>query len=179
VNACPEWNDRLLNHAAGGPSGPETHALEGHLKRCPGCAGAVEKLLARATEIDLAVRQLVECAGPSAGFDARVLSSAQARPARTGRRLWQVGVVAAVVTAAIVFALVLNPRWSKPRPAVTPHATAPAAALSGWRSPTEGLLRSSGDELLRSGPRLGLFYLRMGSGQKSLPKKDGGNRDES
>jgi len=87
--------------------------------------------------------------------------------------------MAAVALLAVLAVAILLPTPSKWQPTGRQFAPAPETMLSSWRSPTEGLLSCSGDQLIRSTPRLGEFYFDMQPLQENTGKKQGGKNDES
>lgn len=159
MNACREWKDRLLDVALGAPA----KELEVHLAVCPACAAALADFRAQRQRLDAAVHQLVGAAEPSPALRARVLAAVESVPAAGQAQPASVGALAAV--AVIVLAgLLLD------QPATAPR---PLTSLSDWRSPTDWLLETPGDALLRSTPRVGDFYFPL------EPEKDskGGNNE--
>lgn len=164
MTACREWKDRLLETALGAPvhgepvqGEPADARLAAHLRACAGCAAALEELAARRAQMDAAVRQLVGGAEPSPAFRARVLAAAETLPVTgAGQPAW-LGALAAVAVMVLAGVL-LQPPAPAPRP---------APSLSEWRSPTDWLLRTPGDELLRSTPRVGDFYFPLESEKDS------------
>jgi len=155
---CRAWKEQLLDVALGAV--PAT-AFDRHLASCERCRDGLARLRARSLQIEAAVRQVAQAAGPSPDFRARVVAAAEAAPAM-GKMNWRPGMVPTVVgaAAALVVATILI-SW----PAVTRHRSGPSArpasaiAIAEWRSPTDHLLRSPGPDALNSLPRLGDFYL--------------------
>lgn len=161
MSTCCEWNDRLFDFALGTLKGPEARAVEAHVGGCVACAGALKELRARSEGIDAAVRHLVAQAQLSPAFRARVLSQVEAHPARVAWRPAWIGMFAALATSVLIVAAVLRLSPGKWGPAPKHSDSTVVTRLSTWRSPTDALLRSSGDELLRSKPQLGQFFFRL------------------
>jgi anti-sigma factor RsiW len=128
---------------------PPTQALSTHLARCEECNRALEAWRSKAREMDRVLARLA-ASEPRSGGPERVLAriTATAAPAPAHPRL--VAAAAGLVILAGVIALT-------PRPVRT-------ISLSTWRSPTQSLLRSPADPLLKSVPRLGdgLFEVHAG-----------------
>lgn len=148
MNACNKWREELLEAAVGGEFAP---AAQAHVNECTGCSAVLDAMRARSAMLDAGVASLVRGAEPRAGFEPRVLAAvdAQARPsAQLSGLTW---VRLAAVTAACVTVAIFLAR--------APQSVAPKPpSLSEWQSPTAGLLRSTGDDILRPKLRLGEFY---------------------
>ena len=146
--ACREWKDALIDHALGQPADT---ALEAHLAACTACAAALRTWRERAAQLDPAVRQLT-ASEPGPYGPERILSHV-ALPRRrfVGRLAWALPLIVLMV---LVFY-----KLSRREPNITPSLT----ALSTWRSPTQSLLRSPADPLLKDVPRLGEGFFPMKS----------------
>ena len=179
MSPCREWNDRLLDFALGDLEPRDAAAVEAHLAGCGACAAAVSEFQGRAAEINSAVHQIVQGVELPPGFFARVLARLEARPAAAGWRRWRLAMLGAGLVTALILGAILGPFFAQRWPSLRQPAPEPAAALSTWRSPTEGLLRSSGEELLRATPRLGEFYFRLQPVRNDRGEDKGGNKDES
>jgi len=161
MTACREWKDRLLDAALGEPAEAK---LDAHLAACPACSAALADWRAHGERLDAAVNQLVRAAEPSPAFRARVLAAAESVPAAGAAQPAWLGALAAVAVVLLA-GLMLDQPASAPRR---------VTRLSDWRSPTDWLLETPGDELLRSAPRVGDFYFSL------EPEKDsskGGNNE--
>ncbi len=178
MSPCREWNDRLLDFALGDLEPRDAAAVEAHLAGCGACAAAVSEFQRRAAEINSAVHQIVQGAELPPGFFARVLARLEARPAPAWPR-WRLAVLGAGLVTALVLGAILGPFFAQRWPSLRQPAPERTAALSTWRSPTEGLLRSSGEELLRATPRLGEFYFRLQPARDGHSDEKGGNKNES
>ncbi|MFQ5778849.1 MAG: anti-sigma factor family protein [Terriglobia bacterium] len=177
MTACRDWNDRLLDYTLGVLDALVVRDLEAHLSACPACAAALVDLRACRAQMDAAIHQLIQGAEPAADFRARVLAAVESPAVSVaGRPAW-VGATAAV--AVVLLAAVLL-SWLGEQPAGPVQESAIAvASLSEWRSPTESLLRTPGDEVLRSVPRLGEFYFPLEFPLATAGEENGGNDDES
>ncbi|HLW97220.1 MAG TPA: hypothetical protein VKR82_01130 [Candidatus Acidoferrales bacterium] len=160
MNACTEWKDKLTGMAAGGIGEAETRGVELHMKDCAGCAEAFVELRTRAMRLDAALPLLSDGAEVSPGFEARLMARIASRGGPRGRapswpgwwpRLAAAGVVCTVIVAGMASSGVnrMVREWWRGEPEVS---------ISMWRSPTESLLSAPGQDLLRSGPKLGEVY---------------------
>jgi hypothetical protein len=160
MTICAEWSDRLLDTALGAPTPAD---LAEHVKTCSACSEALIELQARRQQMDAGLRKLISGMEPLPAFRARLMASLDARSPRRARWVVPVGVLATITVVAALGAI-LTPsvkRWAARNDSLAVSVSGPT--LSEWRSPTEVLLRSSGDEYLRSSPRLGEFYSPMES----------------
>lgn len=156
--ACEEWKDQLLEAALTGTA-PE--GLEEHLRGCVGCGAELRELRARRERLDTLLPMMTRGAEPSGDFRARVLAAAES--AREGKRArpWRVWTLAGA-TAVIVVALVAGLTLQKKNGGVVPQdELASAQKLAEWRAPSDSLLRTPGQELLKSTPKLGNSYLQL------------------
>jgi anti-sigma factor RsiW len=142
MTPCRAWNDELVECALGRTP---TRELSAHLARCAECNHALEAWRARASEMDRVLARIAR-SEPRFGGPERVLARiATTTPAPSWLRL-----VAAVFAMVVLACLVVFTG----RPVRT-------VSLSSWRSPTQSLLRSHADPLLKSVPRLGDGLLKM------------------
>jgi anti-sigma factor RsiW len=178
TSPCREWNDRLLDFALGSFEPQDAAAVEAHLASCAACAAAVSELQCRAAALNSAVHQIVQGAELPSGFFARVLARLEAHPAPAWPR-WRLAVLGAGIVAVLIVGTILGPFLARRWPSLRHPALEPTATLSTWQSPTEGLLRSSGEELLQGAPRLGEFYFRLQPVRNDRGEDKGGNKDES
>lgn len=163
MNACPKWKDPLLDYSLGAAP---AHGLEEHVAACPACSTALAELRARATQLDTALHQLVRAAEPSPALRARLWAAIEGEAAPAARPAWA-GILAATIVfvLALVFLPGLADRWARPGPR-------PRTSLTEWRSPTESLLRSPGETLLRTTPRLGEAYFPL----ETIPSEPNGSK---
>jgi anti-sigma factor RsiW len=149
MTPCREWKDALIDHALGQPADA---ALEAHLAGCPACAAALLAWRERAAQLDPAIRQIT-ASEPGPYGPERILARTALRPRRPfhGRLVW-------AMTLIVLVALAFY-KLARKEPAVNPSLT----ALSTWRSPTQSLLRSPADPLLKDVPRLGEGFFQMKS----------------
>jgi hypothetical protein len=157
-NACKEWKDQLLETAL---TGTAPRDLEEHLRSCADCGAELKELRARREKLDVLLPMMARGAEPSGDFRARVLAAAES--AREGKHAtrWQVWTLAGA-TAVILVALVAGitlPR--KNGGMVRPSELAGAQKLAEWRAPSDSLLRTPGQEFMKTTPKLGDSYLQV------------------
>ncbi len=136
--------------------------LQDHLQRCESCRQELEALRARRVRMDAAL-PLIAAAEPQPGFHARVMRAAESaeKTAFASRRWFRVPpmrwalAVPALAAVAIVVAL-LMPRLRHRGPST--EEIAAATQLATWQAPSDVLLQTPGQQLLRDTPRLGETY---------------------
>lgn len=161
MSACDEWREQVMDHALGQSASAE---LRAHLSTCSACAEALGAWRARAGLLDATIRQAV-AAEPGAGLAQRILARIDSRHAPPGRS-WRWRVAAAGLATAAAVALVAFEQ-SVSRKRDQERILAAAAALSKWRAPTDGLLRSRSEDLTGNVPRLGATFFEMKSMEDS------------
>ncbi len=171
MNSCSEFRDSLLDHALGLP---RTSDVESHLAGCKACARALERWRSQVRQIDSGVRRLVAIE-PSPFLVPSVLAKANASPSLAlWPRRWKVAFASlALIAVACLAGVTAHRAIEKRREA---QVISIARSLSRWKSPTESLLRSPVDPLLKNLPRLGESFfevktefkpLRRGKGEKN------------
>ena len=152
---CIKWRDELLEAALSVKTSP---ALERHLSSCAGCAQEMTELKARRAKLDELLPLAMRGTGPSVGFPDRVVTAIETMEERQRNRVWRwwpLGVLAPVAVALmIVFAVDRNPRSTVP-------GLEDAQRLASWRAPTDALLESPGQKMLRKTPALGESYINI------------------
>jgi len=157
-NACESLKDQLLEAAL---TGSLTAGLEEHLRTCTTCSEELDNIRARKARLDALLPLVAQGAEPSANFRARVLAAAGA--AREGKRarpwrVWTLAGATAVVVVVLMIAVTLQRRTARMIPG---DELAAAQKLAEWRAPSDGLLATPGQEILRTMPRLGESYLNV------------------
>ena len=155
---CEKWKDQLLEAALAGAT---TKDLEEHLRGCAKCSAELDEVRARAARLDALLPLVARGAEPSADFRARVLAAAEA--ASEGKRAWPwrawtLAGATAVVVVVLMIGVVLQRRTARMIPG---EELAAAQKLAEWRAPSDGLLVTPGQEMLRTMPRLGESYLNV------------------
>jgi hypothetical protein len=155
-NACEIWKDQLLEAAL---TGSLTVGLEAHLRTCAICSEELENVRARKARLDTLLPLVAQGSEPSADFRARVLAAA-AREGKRARpwRVWTLAGATAVVVMVLVIAVALQRRTARMIPE---DELAAAQKLAEWRAPSDGLLVTPGQEILRTMPKLGESYLNV------------------
>lgn len=155
--ACVERYEELLDHAL---SLAASAGLDAHLKRCAACTAALVEWRLRVEHLDTGVRQLV-ASEPSPYLGSRVLAEIHCATAPVGwTRRWRLAWVTLAFVAGITV-MVHAVREAIERREQAVAVLAAAVALSNWRSPTEALLRSPADPLLKTLPRLGESFFEL------------------
>ena len=157
-NACESWKDQLLE---AGLTGSLKAGLEEHLRTCAICSEELDNVRARRARLDALLPLVAQGSEPSANFRARVLAAAGA--AREGKRarpwrVWTLAGATAVVVVVLMIAMALQRRTARMIPG---DELAAAQKLAEWRAPSDGLLATPGQEILRTMPRLGESYLNV------------------
>jgi len=155
-NACEIWKDQLLEAAL---TGSLTAGLEEHLRTCTICSEELGNIRARKARLDTLLPFVAQRSEPSANFRAQVLAAAGA--AREGKRarpwrVWTLAGATAVVVVVLMIGVTLQRRTARMIPE---NELAAAQKLAEWRAPSDGLLVTPGQEILRTMPRLGESYL--------------------
>jgi hypothetical protein len=147
MTPCRPFNDELVECALGRMMTPE---LSVHLATCAICNGALEAWRTRATEMDRVLIRLAQ-SEPRSGGSERVLARiATSASSPSYLRL---------VTAALALVILASLIALRARPVRT-------ISVSTWSSPTQCLLSSQADPLLKSVPRLGDGLLEMHLGKE-------------
>jgi anti-sigma factor RsiW len=157
-NACKKWKDQLIETAL---TGTAPKVLEEHLQSCADCGAQLKKLRARRERLDVLLPLVAQRAEPSRDFRARVLAAAQSAREEKRARPWRVWTLAGATAVAVV-ALMAGPSLLKKNERIVPQNELEAAQkLAEWRAPSDSLLRTPGQELMKSTPKLGNSYLNI------------------
>jgi hypothetical protein len=157
-NACEKWKDPLREAALTGATAKD---LEEHLRSCAKCSAELDEVRARAARLDALLPLVAQGAEPSADFRARVLAAAEAKGEGKRARPWRVWTLAgatAVVAVILTIGVALQRRTTR---VISGDELAAAQKLADWRAPSDGLLATPGQEILRGVPRLGESYLNV------------------
>ncbi len=153
MNTCEKWQDGLLETALSGKAAAD---LEQHLLSCSDCGRRLAELERCREQMDELLPQLARSAELSANFRARVLAAAGEISERRSRNWrWLLGAMAPALLALLIVSYVVQSRTSKV------PGLPEAQALAVWRSPTDALLQTPGQEILRNTPRLGESYMKF------------------
>jgi len=156
-NACEKWKDELLDAALSGAAGKD---LEEHLRTCRGCAQELKSLEVSRARLDALLPMVAQRSEPSTGFRTRVLAAAEAASERKRASHWRgwtlVGTMATAVTV-----LMFVVAWHRRTERRVQEEIAVAQKLMEWRAPSDSLLATPGQEIVRTTPKLGESYLKF------------------
>ena len=151
TNACAEWKDQLLEAAL---TGARSKEFELHLRNCKGCAAELRELEAIREHQDALLPLLVRGSQPSPDFRIQVLAAA-AEAERNRAPRWRVWALAGATVAAATVFMVQRGAVRKDEA----EELAVAQKLVEWRAPSDSLLETPGQEILKTTPKLGELYL--------------------
>jgi anti-sigma factor RsiW len=158
--ACEKWKDQLLEAALTESVGED---LAEHLRTCKDCAAELKTLEARRARLDTLLPLAAQDSEPSADFRTRVLAAAEAAHGSKGMPRWRMWTLTGA-TAAAAIVLVLGAWWYRGAARrIPPDEIAAAQKLAEWRAPSDSLLATPGQEILRTTPKLGESYLNVPS----------------
>jgi anti-sigma factor RsiW len=157
-SACEKWKDSLLEAAL---TGAATKELEEHLQSCASCSAELDEVRARKARLDTLLPLVAREAEPAADFRARVLAAAESASEGKRGRPWRVWTLAGATAVVVVALTVGMPLLRRNGPAVTGDELAAAQKLAEWRAPSDGLLKTPGQEILMTTPKLGNSYLNV------------------
>ena len=155
--ACEKWKDQLLEAAL---LGATSRNFEEHLRSCAICSSELDAVRARKVRLDELLPLVARGSEPSPDFRARVLVAAPA--AREGKRArqWRAWTLAGA-TAAIVVLMIGAAIFRRTGQTIPADELAAVQKLSEWRAPSDSLLVTPGQDILRTMPKLGESYLSV------------------
>jgi hypothetical protein len=155
--ACERWKDQLLEAALAGVTAKD---FEEHLRSCAICSSELDVVRARKARMDKLLPLVAQGSEPSPDFRARVLVAAAA--VREGKRArpWRAWTLAGA-TAAIVVLMIGATIYRRTRQTIPADELAAVQKLAEWRAPSDSLLVTPGQDMLRTMPRLGESYLSV------------------
>ena len=157
-NACEKWKEPLLEAVL---TGAVTSNLQQHLRGCTNCSAELENLRARKARLDELLPLVAQGAEPSPDFRARVLQAAEAVGKGRSTQRWR-GWTLVTAAAMVVILLIVGVTWRRGTGEKIPaDELAAAQKLAEWRAPSDTLLATPGQEILRTTPRLGKSYLNV------------------
>jgi anti-sigma factor RsiW len=157
-NACEKWKDQLREAALTAARTPE---LAEHLQSCAHCSAELRELEARKARLDVLLPQVAQSAQPAADFRARVVAAAEAADRRWRTPRWQAWTLAGAAATAAIVLVVGAVRHRGTTEKFPPKELAAAQKLAEWRAPSDSLLATPGQEILRTTPKLGESYLHV------------------
>jgi anti-sigma factor RsiW len=146
---CEKWNEAMLEAALSDHGNPQ---LDEHLRACPSCAQELLVFRAARQRMDALLPKLANEASPREQFSAQVLHATRASMPGKWRRISML--TAAPVLIALVLIFVLR------QPSASSAELAKAEQLARWHAPTDALLETPGQDLLRTMPQFGETYLK-------------------
>jgi hypothetical protein len=162
-NSCEKWKEPLREAALTGTAAKD---LEEHLSGCAKCSAELEEVRVRAARLDALLPLVVQSAEPSAEFRARVLAAAAAKGEGKRGRPWRIWTLAGA--AAVVVVVLISVSWQRRTAGMIPgDELTGAQKLAEWRAPSDALLATPGQEMLRKMPRIGESYLNVPREEKS------------
>jgi len=153
--ACENWKDQLLEAAL---TGATTEDFTDHLRICPACSRELEACRERRMRLDGLLPLVAGEAEPRADFRMRVLAAAASGEKST--RPWRVWTLAGAA-AAIVMLMAGAAIYRRAAQEIPEKELAAGQRLAEWRAPSDALLVTPGQEILRTMPRLGESYLHV------------------
>jgi len=156
-DACGKWKDQLLE---AGLMVATAKDFEEHLRTCTICSRELDALRARKALLDELLPLVARGAEPPADFQAQVLAAAEAASGASRARRWRVWTLAGA-TAAIVALMIGATMYRRAVQTIPEDELAAVQKLTEWRAPSDALLVTPGQEILRTMPRLGESYLNV------------------
>jgi anti-sigma factor RsiW len=156
-DACGKWKDQLLDAALKGATAKD---FEEHLRTCTICSRELDAVRARKAQLDELLPLVARGAEPPADFQAQVLAAAEAASGASRVRRWRVWTLAGA-TAAIVALMIGAMAYRRAAQTIPEDELAAVQKLTEWRAPSDALLVTPGQEILRTMPRLGESYLNV------------------
>jgi hypothetical protein len=156
-DACGKWKDQLLDAALKGATAKD---FEEHLRACTICSRELDAVRARKAQLDELFPLVARGAEPPADFQAQVLAAAEAASGARRVRRWRVWTLAGA-TAAIVALMIGAMAYRRAAQTIPEDELAAVQKLTEWRAPSDALLVTPGQEILRTMPRLGESYLNV------------------
>lgn len=158
TNACEKWRDQLVETALAGVA---AEGLEKHLRGCKACSAELQALQMRLERMDALLPLVARGAQLAADFRARVLSAAEAATEKKGHSHWTAWALAGATVAAAAVLLLGTLRHFDTAQKIPAEELARAQKLAEWRAPSDTLLATPGQEILRTTPKLGESYLNV------------------
>jgi len=154
---CDKWKDEILEAAL---TWATSEDFEQHLRSCAICSSELDAARAHKKGLDELLPLVARGAEPPADFKARVLAEvATASEAKRGWR-WQLWMLAGA-TAAMVVLVTGMAAYRRMAQTIPAEDLATVQKLAEWQAPSDGLLRTPGQEILKTMPRFGQSYLNV------------------
>jgi len=154
-SVCEKWQAAMLEAAV---NGPMESGLAEHLRACVQCYLEWQALRERADRLQGLLPMIAQGAEPSPDFRARVLA-ATATPKRSTQGRLRMFVAAGAAAAVVVVLVTNSSRRAATR--LSNKELATAQKLAEWRAPSDQLLATPGEDMLRTVPELGKSFLNV------------------
>lgn len=155
---CDKWKDQLLEAAL---TGATTKDFEEHLRSCANCSRELDAVCDRKAQLDEVLPLVARKAQPPADFHARVLAAAKAASEGKRARPWRVWTLAGATAVAVLVLIVGTAMYRRSAHTIQATEVAAAQRLTEWRAPSDSLLKTPGQEILKGMPKLGQSYLSV------------------
>lgn len=156
-DACEKWKDQILEHAL---SGATIAGFEEHLRTCAACSRELDTVRERRMRVDELLPLVARGAEPPADFRAKVLAAAEAGSGAKRARRWRIWTLAGA-TGAIVAVMIVATIYRRAAQRIPENEITAVRKLTEWRAPSDALLATPGQEILRTMPKLGESYMNV------------------
>lgn len=157
-NECVRWKEQLREAAL---TGARSLELAEHLQSCAHCTAELKDLEARRARLDTLLPLVLGGSQPSADFRERALAAAEAASERKRVPRWRVWTRAGATAVAAIVLLVTGLWYRGMTRKIQPDELAAAQKLAEWRAPSDSLLATPGQEILRTTPKLRESFLAV------------------
>jgi hypothetical protein len=152
---CVRWKEQLLEAALAGAMRKD---FEEHLRSCMICSRELDAVRARRVRLDVLLPLVARGSEPAADFRARVLAAAASGADRA--RPWRPWTLAGAAAAIVVMVVGAAIYWRAAQ-TIPDEELAAIEKLAEWRAPSDSLLETPGQDILRTMPKFGESYLNV------------------
>jgi anti-sigma factor RsiW len=156
-NDCEKWKDQLLDVALSATASAD---FEKHLRGCAICSSELDGARARKARLDGLLPLVARGAEPPADFRTRVLAAAEATNEGKRAHRWRLWTMAGAASAIVVLLIGVK-IYRRTAQTIPPEDVAAVQKLAEWRAPSDSLLVTPGQEILKTMPRFGQSYLNV------------------
>jgi hypothetical protein len=154
---CDKWKDQLLEAVL---TGATTKDFEEHLESCAICSRELDDARERKARMDELLPLVARGAEPQADFRALVLAAAETASEGKRARRWRLWTLAGA-TAAIVMLMIGATMYRRAAQTIPAEQITAVQKLAEWRAPSDSLLVTPGQALMKTTPKLGDSYLHV------------------